>query len=197
MKNFLLLAALAATTWSIIVTRHYRIENRRLTRNQNALATGCDTLRNRLNESTAETQILRLRIAEFERLRTEDAARIRALGLRLRHVEATAKAVAATDLDKRVPLHDTLVVRLRDTLVLRDTVRLFRWQDAWVTLEGEIGPDSVHCRVESVDTLHQIVYRIPRRFLFIRWGTKALRQQIASTNPHTHIVASEYVRIER
>ena len=162
-----------------------------------ALATGCDTLRNRLNESTAETQILRLRIAEFERLRTEDAARIRALGLRLRHVEATAKAVAATDLDKRVPLHDTLVVRLRDTLVLRDTVRLFRWQDAWVTLEGEIGPDSVHCRVESVDTLHQIVYRIPRRFLFIRWGTKALRQQIASTNPHTHIVASEYVRIER
>ena len=66
-----------------------------------------------------------------------------------------------------------------------------------MTLEGEIGPDSVHCRVESIDTLHQVVYRIPRRFLFIRWGTKALRQQIASTNPHTRIVASEYVRIER
>ena len=197
MKNFLLLVALPATAWAVVVTRHYRAENRRLIQNQHALATHSDTLRNRLDESAAEVQVLRLRVAEFERLRAEDAARIRALGLRLRHVESTAKAVAATDIDKPIPLRDTLIVRLRDTLVRHDTVRVFRWQDTWVTLEGEIGPDSVHCRVESIDTLHQVVYRIPRRFLFIRWGTKALRQQIASTNPHTRIVASEYVRIER
>ena len=63
--------------------------------------------------------------------------------------------------------------------------------------EGRIEEDSVSCRVESVDTLRQIVYRIPRRFLFIRWGTKALRQRIVSTNPHTRIVAAEYVRIEK
>ena len=37
----------------------------------------------------------------------------------------------------------------------------------------------------------------PRRFLFIRWGTKALRQEIISSNPHTRIVYSEYIRIER
>ena len=49
----------------------------------------------------------------------------------------------------------------------------------------------------DIDTLRQIVYRIPRRFLFIRWGTKALRQRIVSTNPHTRIVAAEYVRIEK
>ena len=80
---------------------------------------------------------------------------------------------------------------------VRDTVRLFRWRDTWVSVEGRIEEDSVSCRVESVDTLRQIVYRIPRRFLFIRWGTKALRQRIVSTNPHTRIVAAEYVRIEK
>ena len=81
--------------------------------------------------------------------------------------------------------------------IVRDTVRLFRWRDTWVSVEGRIEEDSVSCRVESVDTLRQIVYRIPRRFLFIRWGTKALRQRIVSTNPHTRIVAAEYVRIEK
>ena len=53
------------------------------------------------------------------------------------------------------------------------------------------------CRVESADTLRQVVHRIPRRFLFIRWGTKALRQEIVPSNPHTRIVYSEYVKIER
>ena len=45
--------------------------------------------------------------------------------------------------------------------------------------------------------LRQVVHRIPRRFLFIRWGTKALRQEIVSSNPHTRIVYSDYVKFER
>ncbi len=63
--------------------------------------------------------------------------------------------------------------------------------------EGAVTADSVLCRVESTDTLRQVVHRIPRRFLFIRWGTKALRQEIVPSNPHTRIVYSEYVKIER
>ena len=53
------------------------------------------------------------------------------------------------------------------------------------------------CSIACIDTLRQVVHRIPRRFLFIRWGTKALRQEIVSTNPHTRIVYAEYVKIER
>ena len=80
---------------------------------------------------------------------------------------------------------------------MRDTARVFRWRDTWVSVEGRIGRDLVACRIRSVDTLRQAVHRIPRRFLFIRWGTKALRQEIVSTNPHTRIVYAEYVKIER
>ena len=53
------------------------------------------------------------------------------------------------------------------------------------------------CRVESVDTLRQVVHRVPRRFLFIRFGTKAVRQEIVSSNPHTRIVYAEYVRFAK
>ncbi|MDE5963333.1 MAG: hypothetical protein K2G58_04820, partial [Alistipes sp.] len=91
----------------------------------------------------------------------------------------------------------TFIVRQRDTVLLRDTIRIFRWNDAWCTVEGTILPDSVVCKIKTVDTLRQIVHRVPRRFLFIRWGTKAIRQEIVSSNPHTKIVHAEYVRLER
>lgn len=197
MKKYLFMYAVLTTALLVIGHRHYRAENGRLKQNLTAQASHTELFRNRLGEAAAQSQTLRLRIAEYERLRADDAARIRTLGIRLRRLEAAAKAVTATAAELHAPLHDTVVVRLRDTLVLRDTVRLFRWHDAWVRIEGEIAADSVFCRVESVDTLHQTVYRIPRRFLFIRWGTKALRQEISSSNPHTRIVAAEYVKIER
>ena len=47
------------------------------------------------------------------------------------------------------------------------------------------------------DTLRQIIHRVPRRFLFLRFGTKAVRQEIVSSNPHSRIVYTEYVRFER
>ena len=137
------------------------------------------------------------RCGEFETLRAADAEQIRRLGIRLRRLEAAAKAVAVTDAEIRTPLRDTVVVRIHDTLPVRDTVRMFRWRDPWISVEGRIGRDSAACRIRSVDTLRQAVHRIPRRFLFIRWGTKALRQEIVSTNPHTRIVYAEYVKIER
>ena len=218
MKKYLFAYAVLATALLFFTCRHYRAENRRLVENQTALAADVTRYRTRLGAEAASVQALRLRCGEFETLRAADAEQIRRLGIRLRRLEAAAKAVAVTDAEIRTPLRDTVVVRIHDTLPVRDTVRmfrwrdpwisvegrigrdslkLFRWRDAWVTVEGRIRTDSVACRVQSTDTLRQVVHRVPRRFLFIRWGTKALRQEIVSTNPHTRIVYAEYVKIER
>lgn len=197
MQKYLILYAAVATALLIFVFRHYRGENRRLTQNQTALASEIEHYRTRLGEEAASTQALRLRCAEFEELRAADAERIRQLGVRLRRLEAAGKHITQSDLSLRAPLRDTLVVQRRDTLPIAEPARHFRWQDPWVRVEGIVGRDSVECRVRSVDTLRQVVHRIPRRFLFIRWGTKALRQEIVSSNPHTHIVYTEYIRIER
>lgn len=197
MKKYLILYAVLATALLAYGYARHRHETRRLVQNQDALASGIEHYRTQLGQEAASVQALRLRCAEFERLRADDAARIRCLGIKLRRLEASSKTVTSTTLAVRTPLRDTVVIHLRDTLVVRDTLRLFRWRDAWVTVEGAIGADSVACRVESVDTLRQAVHRIPRRFLFIRWGTKALRQEIVSSNPHTRIVYSDYVKLER
>lgn len=197
MKKYLLLYAVAVTALFAFTYRRYHAENRRLVQNQSALAADVAHYRTRAGQEAASAQVLRLRCGEFEALRTADAEEIRRLGLKIRRLEAAAKAVTATEAAIRTPLRDSVVIRLRDSLPVRDSVRLFRWSDAWVTVEGRISRDSAECRIRSVDTLRQVVHRIPRRFLFIRWGTKALRQEIVSANPHTRIVHAEYVKIER
>ena len=197
MKKYLLLYAVAVTALFAFTYRRYHAENRRLVQNQSALAADVAHYRTRAGQEAASAQVLRLRCGEFEALRAADAEEIRRLGLKIRRLEASARAVTATEAAIRTPLRDTVVIRLRDSLPVRDSVRLFRWSDAWVTVEGRIGRDSAECRIRSVDTLRQVVHRIPRRFLFIRWGTKALRQEIVSANPHTRIVHAEYVKIER
>lgn len=197
MKKYLILYAVVVTALVVYGYRYYRGETQRLTQNQTALATRLTHYRTQRDEEAASAQVLRLRCAEFEELRAADAQRIRELGIRLRRVEAAAKSTTQTRIEATTPLRDTIVVYHNDTIVVRDTLRMFRWHDTWVSVEGSVRRDSVHCRVESVDTLRQVVHRIPRRFLFFRWGTKALRQEIVSANPHTRIVSTEYIRIEK
>ena len=186
MKKFLLLYALAVTLSLAGVLRRYRTETHRLEQNQRALLSQVERYRTRAGEAAASAEVLQLRCREFERLRAGDAERIRQLGIRLRRVEAAATLATATEIDVQVPLHDTIARRdfaaVCDSgrlaaAVRFDTVRSFRWRDPWVTVEGRIRGDSADCRVESVDTLRQVVHRVPRRFLFIRFGTKAVRQE--------------------
>lgn len=197
MKKYLLLYAVVATALAVVGVRHYRAEVVRLRQNQTALTSEIEYRRTESGAQAAATEILQLRCAEFEKLRADDARRIRELGIKLRRLEAAATLAAEQRLDVAAPLRDTVVIRQCDTVLVRDTVRFFRWRDAWCRVEGAVLPDSVHCRVESIDTLRQIVHRVPRRFLFFRWGTKAIRQEIVPSNPHTRVVYAEYVRIAR
>ena len=132
---------------------------------------------------------MQLELDDFRKQHARDAKRIRALGVRLRRVESVATTATKSEVKFVAPQCDTVIVR--------DTLSLFRWNDSWVTLEGTIRGKEVECRIESVDTLHQVVHRVPRRFWFIRYGTKAIRQEITSSNPHTRIVYADYIELPK
>ena len=191
MRKYLAIYAIVATAVIVVGAKYLLKENARLENNNYALIESVKTYRTKADESSASVQVLRLKVGEYEELRAADAERIRKLKIKLKRLESASKSVTKTAVDITVPLRDTVI--LRDTLRLHDTVRLFRWRDSWVTVDGVIDNDSVSCSVSSVDTLHQIIHRIPRRFLFFRYGTKAIRQEIVSSNPHTEVVYSEVV----
>ncbi|MBP3644579.1 MAG: hypothetical protein J6J22_08020 [Alistipes sp.] len=191
MRKYLAIYAIVATAVIVVGAKYLLKENARLENNNYALIESVKTYRTKADESAASVQVLRLKVGEYEELRAADAERIRKLKIKLKRLESASKSVTKTAVDITVPLRDTVI--LRDTLRLHDTVRLFRWRDSWVTVDGVIDKNSVSCSVSSVDTLHQIIHRIPRRFLFFRYGTKAIRQEIVSSNPHTEVVYSEVV----
>lgn len=186
MKRILFIYALCATAvaaWGVL--RHKEVQ--RLENNQTALSEQVEYYRTRMGEQAASVRALQLRCDEFREMRQADARRIRDLGIKIRRLESSATASLESKVEVR-----TIV---RDTVILHDTLRVFHWCDEWVTVDGRIGRDSVTCEVTSIDTLRQVVHRVPRRFLFIRYGTKAIRQEIVSSNPHSRIVYADYIEL--
>ena len=168
-------------------------ENARLRGNQHALIEGVEFYRTESGKSAASVEVLQLELAEFRSLREQDAEEIASLGIRLRRAESYAKSVAMTTLT------DTVIVR--DTVVVRDTVtmpaRHFAGEDAWSRVEGILFGDSLHYAIRTTDTLHQVWHRVPRKFLFIPYGTKPIRQEVWSSNPNTELIYTEYIELPR
>lgn len=200
MKKLLLslgLLLLAATLLLAASTRRLYRQNQRLKANQHALAEHLIAARSDCDSIRSSCEVLQLTLHEFRALQAADAATIRALGIRLRRLESSAVTHTESRIEAAAPLRDTLRIVRHDTLPLIDSLRTFRWQDGWNIVEGVVGRDSIHCTLTARDTLRQIIHRVPRRFLFIRWGTKAIRQEIHSSNPAVRIIYSDYVEIRR
>lgn len=191
MKRLVVLLLLGCAV--LLLFRRNAVLRREVTRlrdNLEVMTSRVDTLRRINGMSVAETGVLKLRVAEYEREHARQAGIIRSLGIRLREAERVAQSDIRSEVVFTAPI---------DTLRggAADSAATFRWNDPWTSVEGVIGREGVECRVESRDTLIQVLRRVPRRFLFIRWGIKAVRQQTVSTNPHTTVVFSEYVELER
>lgn len=197
MKNRLIITLLLLVAALLASTYAYRQKARRLALDRTGLVARLEQQRLRSDSLTAQCEVLRLDRDEFRRLYHTESQRLKTMRIRLKRVEAVGQSATQTLLQASALRRDTIRLIVRDTTPLIDTLRQFRWSDPWNRIEGVITQDTVHCRVQTVDTLRQIVHRIPHRFLFIRWGTKALRQEIRSSNPSTRIVYTEYVMITR
>lgn len=186
-------AALSAFVVSIFIITNLIEENRRLRSNEHALMADVEFYRTENGRSAASVEALELEILEFREQHERDARQIESLGVRLRRAESYAKSVAVTT------LVDTVV--MRDTVILYDTVSLpvrhFVGCDAWSRVEGILFGDSLRYAVRTIDTLHQVVHRVPRMFLFIPYGTKAIRQEVWSSNPNTQLVYTEYIELPK
>lgn len=196
MKKILLWVAAIATIVAVvcgIVIYDLIEENGRLERNNRVLNGEVQLYRTEKDRSAASVEALELTVAEFREVHERDAKEIESLGIRLRRAESYAKSAMTTT------IVDTVVVR--DTVIVRDSLprayRYFTAADTWSRVEGILYGDSLGYAVHSVDTLHQVVHRVPHKFWFIRYGTKAIRQEVWSSNPNTELVYTEYIELPR
>lgn len=105
-------------------------------------------------------------------------------------IMAVATTSTTTQVDVKAAIravpHDTCS-RLSGSYRPPDVSQTVSWSDPWITLRGEIEGDSIQMHIESRDTLQMIVHRVPKKFLFFRYGTKGVRMEVVSQNPHSQL----------
>lgn len=154
--------------------------------------------------SQASVPALTLRPSEFRRSGDTLLQVAKAAGIKASRISEAATAATTThvDFDARVfrtAVHDTLRDTIAESLpALSPSKQLqLSWNDPWVSLSGTIADSIFHGSLTSNDTLDIIVHRVPKRFLFFRFGCRQVRMDIISRNPHTRLTYARYLQLIR
>ena len=112
------------------------------------------------------------------------------LKIKNNRIMAAATTSTTTQVDVKAAIrpvpHDTCSRILSGSYRPPDVSQV-SWSDPWITLRGEIEGDSMQVHIESRDTLQMIVHRVPKKFLFFRYGTKGVRMEVVGQNPHSRL----------
>lgn len=178
----------------IIGILRYSKENERLSDNISSLPTPAATVEFRTTggRSVAGTKALNLKISELKETNDSLLTIVKDLGIKNRRLTALAQATTATAAAVEAPVRDSIVWLPGRT----DTLRCMSFADAWLSFNGCIRADTLQGTIECRDTLDFIAHRVPKRFLFFRFGCKAVRLDVVSHNPHGRLTFARYIRIE-
>lgn len=193
MKRYILIIILVIIIFFLSRSLHrQRQENNRLSSNQTALFQDISYYRTRDSLSAAGVEKLTLTKKELEQNCEALARDIKDLKIKLKRVQSVSQASIETEHIIRTVVRDSLIVRDRV-----DTLQCIDYHDNYLTLSGCIEHNHFSGHIMSRDTLLQVIHRVPHRWWFIKWGTKAVRQEIVSKNPHTHVVYSRYIELKK
>ena len=117
------------------------------------------------------------------------------LGIKLKRLQSVSQTSTQGEIHAKADLKDS--IRYRPEIHLVDTLKKFNWKDPpWAFVDGVIDSGKVDLTISTNDTLIQLVHRVPKKFLFFKFGCKAIRQEIITKNPYNKIRYSEYIELK-
>lgn len=171
-----------------------KMEKKRLANNQEALLTDVETYKTEAGKNAASVLRLELSKSELEKYNKDLTQTVSDLKIKISRIQSASTTATSTDYSITTPVRDSIVYRDR---LIPDTLKRITYNDAWLGLDGTIQKGIFSGNIQSRDTLVQIVHRIPKKFLFFKWGTKAIRQEVTTKNPHSKIVYTQYIELKR
>ena len=153
-------------------------------------------IKDKYGNEVARVQALELSKNEFEKLFNEQSKIAEGLRLKIKRLESYIQTSVETK--------DSVTIEVQPPIIVKDTnsvVRPFLFSDGWVELKGEltidgeksIDPAKIRMNYSVTDTLDVMVYREPKKFLFIRCGIKRLDCYIYPRNPKSKVVMGSCV----
>ena len=199
MKKYLIIICLALAVlcaWLGQALSRCNKDMERLQNNQNALMQEVRLYETKLGESAASVQRLQLTKDELEGKYKAICQEAEDLGIKLKRLQSVSQTTTQAEIHAKAEIRDSIIYKPEIHLV--DTLKAFCWKDPpWAFVDGVIDSGKVDLSISTNDTIIQIVHRVPKKFLFFRFGTKAIRQEIISKNPHNRIIYSEYIELKK
>lgn len=169
-----------------------REEKKRLANNQEVLLSDILFYKTESGKNAASVQKLEFTKSELEKHCEDLTKTVDDLNIKIGRIQSASTTVTKTEVEIRTVVRDSIVYREHPM-----SLKVINWRDPWITLNGVLDGEDFSAKIESIDTLCQVVHRIPKKFLFIKWGTKAIRQEVVSSNPHSKIVYTEYIELRK
>ena len=169
-------------------------EKDRLSSNQEALLSDVEFYKTESGKNAASVQALELKTSELEKHKKDLTQTVKDLNIKLSRVKSTSTTVTESNYQIEATIRDSIVYRDRLVPVY---LKCVDYQDPYINFVGCIDSAGKFTgNIATIDTLDQVVHRVPKKIWFIKWGTKAIRQEIVSRNPNSKIVYSEYIEVK-
>lgn len=184
-----LIGAVAALSFFL---KSEKEETKRLTGNQRSLLEDVTLYRTKDSLSAASVERLQLTNREFEKYNTYLKQQVEQLGINIKRLQS----VSSTGVETKYKI----ITQLKDSVAFRDSAIILKCLELhtpYLDVSGCIDMNEFSGTILSRDTLDQVVHRVPYQFWFIKWGCKAIRQEIVCRNPNSRIVYSQYIELKK
>ncbi len=195
MRKFIIctyIILIVASVFMIGKVRSLKKERDRLENNQTALLSDMEFYKTESGKNAASVQKLELTKSELEKHCQDLTQTVQDLGIKVKRLQSAATTVTKTEVEIKTVVHDSIVYRDRPVIL-----KTINWKDPWIKLDGILDGEDFSAKIQSIDTLSHIAHRVPKKFLFFRFGTKAVRLEVVNKNPHSQIVYTEYIELKK
>lgn len=162
----------------------------RLDGNVTALTTDINHFKVNDSLNAATIQSLNITVSEFKDMNVEAKKTIDALNIKYKRLLKVNQTITQEN-------QDLILNKTIDTLILKDTIVKTvsaSYRSPYLDLDIYDLGNQYQVKYESRDTIDQILENIPKKFLFIRYGTKGFKTTYVNRNPNAKIVgASDYI----
>jgi len=167
---------------------------KRVLGNEMALHAQVNYYSDALGRETAKTWVMEYTVNELKNLLPEVSQALQELKIKTKHVQSYSQASIQQFKEIDKPLHDTTII----INTIHTQAKAFVYSDPWYYVSGIVRTDSVKLRIQSTDTIIQVVSRGPRPKPWLWFfSPRTLQQTIQSRNPSNHIAFSRYISIKK
>jgi len=155
--------------------------------------------------SAATVYELTLKLKDFDRLKSDDAEKIKSLDIKNRKLESLISINTQTNLSITAKLKDSISV-YKDSLkngkvtIIRDTLKCFSVDSTFYSISGCFSHDKFSGHIFIPDWLQVVISLKYKRFLGFLWYTNKIKNKkcdVVSKNPYIGIKSIEFTTISK